>query len=159
MDRCAQLPAPTGYLDVERFHRRQAERDLGEGPHRLVLANDGGNPTNLSAYHHPDAASRLQAMRDKGLKGTGRGKGDKSKSSAGRDSRHSSSGSRSGYDQRNEDWSNYDRREMRSEPSSGSNQRSGSYWSSSRAGWVARNEQQQPRRVNWENLNEGNDRW
>ena len=37
IDRCANLPVTTGYLDVERFNRRQAERDLGEGPHRLIL--------------------------------------------------------------------------------------------------------------------------
>lgn len=197
MDRCANLPAPTGYLDVERFNRRVAERDLGEGAHRLVLGNDGGNPTNLSAYHHPNAESLLQRMREKGLKGTGRGKGAKSKSSAGRDSQQSSaSRSRSSYNQRNDDWTNYDRREMRSSASSGSNQPFNAFgdsrqstsnsagssswsnnfdssnadnWNTSRAGWVARNEQrpsesqfrqQQPKKkVNWENLNERNDQW
>ena len=62
----------------------------------------------------------MQRMREKGLKGTGRGKGAKSDSSAGRDSH--ASRSRSNYSQRNDDWSNYDRREMRSSGSSGSNQ-------------------------------------
>ena len=64
MHRCARLPAPTGYLDVERFAHRQAERDLGIGVHRLVLGNTGGNPTNLPAWNHPDAKRAAQRLRD-----------------------------------------------------------------------------------------------
>ena len=175
MDRCARLEAPQGCLDVERFRRIQAERDLGEGRQRLVLENDGGNPTNLSAYQHPDAAGEIERMRAKGLKGTGRGKGSKpSSSSAGMHSQESTS--RSPYNFRNSDWSNYDRSAMRTSGSSGSDQPFNAFGNSRQSnfrgagfdawtdwqspGWISRNERaQRGDDGNWENWDEMKDRW
>ena len=154
MDRCVKLPVRESYLDVERLTRRQAERDLGEGPHRLVLGNTGGNPNSLPAANHPDAPGAVRRLQEKGLKG--RSKGDENPPWR----RLQKRTSRSNYDQRNADWSRYDTAAMRSEPGSSSSHRSDWYWDRSRAGWVDRNERQRSTaRPNWEDLSQNNDRW
>jgi hypothetical protein len=150
MDRCVSLPVRASYLDVERFNRQQTERDLGEGPHRVVLSNAGGNPNSLPAANHPNYEGEVRRLREKGQKGRGKG----SEPPWRRPQERSSS---SGYDQRNADWNNYNAAAMRNEPGSSSGHQSDWYYS--RAGWVDRNERSRPTEGSWEDLSQNNDRW
>ena len=150
MDRCVNVRVRPSYLDVERFRQQQTERDLGEGPHRVVLSNPGSNPNSLPAANHPDYESEVRRLREKGKKGSGK---DSEPPWRRQDDRSRSSG----YDQQNTDWSNYNAAPRRNEPGSSSGHESD--WYLSRAGWVDRNERARPTEGSWDDLSQNNDWW
>ena len=161
MDRCVALPVRESYLDVSRLTRRQSEIETGHGPQRLVLGNTGGNPNSLPASNHPDAPGMIRRQQEKGQKGHSKGQEPPWR-------RSEEWSSRSGYEQRNADWSTYNAAAMRTnEPGSSSSRQSDWYWDRSRAGWVDRNEQQraqteqgqQSSRSGWDDLSQNNDQW
>ena len=102
-------------------------------------------------YRDINYESEVRRLREKGLKGRGKGTEPPRR----RPQERSSS---SCYDQRNADWNNYNAAAMRNEPGSSSSHQSDWYCAGSRAGWIDRNERQ-PRRTNWEDLSQGNDEW
>ena len=149
MDRCVNLPARRGYLDVARFRQQQTEWEL-EPTYRIVLSDPANNPNSLPAANHPDYENevrRLQEETAKGQKGRGKDLDPPWR-------RQDNSSRSSDYVQQNTDWSNWTAAPSRNERASSSS--SAPNWQDSRAGWINRNEQTRPTESSWNNQNRNN---